>query len=413
MNTPAASSPASAVCSAVSESYVIVRVNGSQYALAARQVLEILALPALTPIAEAPHDIVGVLNLRSQLVPVMHLGVRLGVAPARCTVQDSVVIIGTADHCLGVVVDAVQEVQALESSWITTTIPYGRPDLAKPAWCAGVANVDDAWVVLLDIPQLIESMTFSPPSALQLEAIREMALTLAPEGVEREEIELGLNLAAEVAEQALDGEGFPQAEMSPTTDATDATDVTDTGEPLAALGFYNRWLQAISEADKAILEERAAQLRQPLEDGTTDTLLPLAIIRLNQEYFGFDLDIVRDFAPVQTVTTIPCCPNHIVGNINLRGEIVTLVDLRYAMHLPPSDHPVRQVMVIAVDEIVAGIPVDEVVDVMYLSAGDLMGVPMTLQSQAYVRGTATYGNHLLSVVDLLELMKSGTLTVQA
>lgn len=397
MNTSTSASPVSGVGPVVSESYVIAIAKGCYYALSTRQVLEIMELPALTTIPEAPADIVGMLNLRSQLVPVMHLGVRLGLAPAQCTIHDSVVIVGTADHRLGVVVDAVQEVRTLEASQITTVIPYGRPDLAKPAWCAGVASVDGSWVLLLDIPQLIESMDFLPPSTLELETIQEMALTLVQEGLEAEEVKAGLNLATEVANRSADRERFPQAEIGDPVEGK-------TGETTEAQGFYNRWFPEISDADKAILEERAAVLGQPLDDGTTDALMPLAIIRLNQDYFGVDLELVRDFAPVPAIATVPCCPDHIVGNINLRGEIVTLVDLRYALNLTPSDQPGRQVMVIAVDEIVAGIPVDEVVDVMYLAAEKLMGVPMTLQSQAYVRGTACYGNHRLSVVDLSELI---------
>ncbi|MGL5074910.1 MAG: chemotaxis protein CheW, partial [Waterburya sp.] len=58
--------------------YLIFSLHHQRYAIAAQKVTEIFLLPELTPVAEAPPDIVGLLNLHNQFVPVMHLDLRFG-----------------------------------------------------------------------------------------------------------------------------------------------------------------------------------------------------------------------------------------------------------------------------------------------------------------------------------------------
>src|SRR5262249_43347456 len=86
-------------------------------------------------------------------------------------------------------------------------------------------------------------------------------------------------------------------------------------------------LEAAPE-ERMLLLERAAALAQPLEQDGFTGLTPVAVARLGAEFLGFELDWVLEFAAVRTVTPVPCCPPQIAGQVNLRGDIVTLVDLR-------------------------------------------------------------------------------------
>jgi purine-binding chemotaxis protein CheW len=58
--------------------YLTFNFNNLLYGVDALLVQEIFYLPELTPVVEAPEDIVGLLNLRGKILPVMHLGTRLG-----------------------------------------------------------------------------------------------------------------------------------------------------------------------------------------------------------------------------------------------------------------------------------------------------------------------------------------------
>ena len=64
--------------------YLIFNLNNIKYGIDPLVVKEIFLLPELMPIAETPMDIVGILNLRGQVIPVMHLDLRLGGSFSEC-----------------------------------------------------------------------------------------------------------------------------------------------------------------------------------------------------------------------------------------------------------------------------------------------------------------------------------------
>ena len=72
--------------------YLIFSWHGRRYGIEANLVKEMFLLPELTSIVEAPNDIVGILNLRSQIVAVMHLDLRLGLQMQECRLSDGVVL---------------------------------------------------------------------------------------------------------------------------------------------------------------------------------------------------------------------------------------------------------------------------------------------------------------------------------
>ena len=81
--------------------------------------------------------------------------------------------------------------------------------------------------------------------------------------------------------------------------------------------------------------------------------IPLAIIQLGAECFGVGLDVVREFSHLRRVTAIPCCPSHIAGNMNLRGDILTLVDIRGLLNIPAEGNP-SEVMVVEAGDLSIG-----------------------------------------------------------
>jgi purine-binding chemotaxis protein CheW len=179
--------------------------------------------------------------------------------------------------------------------------------------------------------------------------------------------------------------------------------------------FYDLYCPNATTEEREIFRQRADNLKPSVESSNvTSELMPLAVIGLGNEYFGLDLDLVREFTAIGNLTPIPCCPKHIVGNMNLRGEIVTLVDIRNILNLPTN--PVSlgsQTVVVQVDDIVAGLPVDQVWEMVYLNEAEmtpLSGVFSELGEQ-YLRGTAFFQEKILKVLDLAKIFTQGELVV--
>ena len=91
---------------------------------------------------------------------------------------------------------------------------------------------------------------------------------------------------------------------------------------------------------------------RPLAAGGPAGREPVAVTRVGSEYLGFELAMVREFTTTRQVTPVPCCPPHIAGQMNLRGDIVTLVDLRPVMKLPtPVGEPLSRVVLLELEEL--------------------------------------------------------------
>ena len=117
-------------------------------------------------------------------------------------------------------------------------------------------------------------------------------------------------------------------------------------------------------------------------------------------------------ADVRRVTPLPCCPPHIVGNMNLRGDIVTLVDIRNLLGLPPGGPTAPKAVVVGMGETLVGIAVNEVFDVASLRPSDLIAAPPTAAAaEKYIKGTSPYGGRMMAVLDLRKILAEGELVV--
>jgi len=166
--------------------------------------------------------------------------------------------------------------------------------------------------------------------------------------------------------------------------------------------------------ERSIFAERAANLIAASDRQDTAGLMSLAIVTLNGEYFGFDLNLVREFTDIRQITPIPCCGDSIIGNMNLRGEIVTLVDIRQLLNLPVNRvNEAAKAMVVHHQDIVAGITIDRVCDVIYLNPSDIKPAPTSGHStnNEYLRGTAPYQNKIVGLIDFNKVMTEGELVV--
>src|SRR5664279_4804755 len=89
---------------------VIFRLAAGSYAVDIAAVREIIRPQSITVVPQAPPFVVGVINLRSSIVPVLDLRSRCGLPPAEPTKDSRVVVVQVNDQSVGLQVDAVSEV---------------------------------------------------------------------------------------------------------------------------------------------------------------------------------------------------------------------------------------------------------------------------------------------------------------
>ncbi len=119
-------------------------------------------------------------------------------------------------------------------------------------------------------------------------------------------------------------------------------------------------------------------------------------------YFGLPVLNVQEVIRIQTMTRVPLAPPSVRGLINLRGQIVTALDLRRQLDLPdrlPDELPVN--VVIQTDDGVVSLLVDEIGDVLSVSEHDFESSPPTLQGTAreLILGAYKLPDRLLLILD--------------
>lgn len=90
---------------------------------------------------------------------------------------------------------------------------------------------------------------------------------------------------------------------------------------------------AFTPEELTIFHARARILMQLPEEVVVEGMTSLAVVSLNGEYFGVDLEVIKEFANIRGVTPVPCTPAHIVGDMNLRGDILTIMDIGGMLNL--------------------------------------------------------------------------------
>jgi purine-binding chemotaxis protein CheW len=361
---------------------LIFRLRHALYAVDALAVREVVPFLALAPIEELPGYVLGVANLRGSVVPVVDLDLRFG-RPAQARRRSDCIVVlqrevgegceqrapndGRSPCAVGIVVNEVQEVRRLPADSLERP-PASGQEARDSAFVAALARLDEQVVMLLDVDAL---------------------LRLSETPVAR-----GLDQDSEMRKRgAVGGE-------SPAPDGRE------------------RGAAHLSDAleEQRVFEERARELARPLAGGGSARGEPVAVIRLGSEYLGFELAIVREFTTTRQVTPVPCCPAHIAGQMNLRGDIVTLVDLRPVMKLVATQsEPLSGVVLLELGELRFGVLVDEVLEIVSLAGLDSGAGALTPPAGLgdTLKHAAPYRGRMVGIVDLPRIVAEGNLVVNA
>jgi len=102
--------------------------------------------------------------------------------------------------------------------------------------------------------------------------------------------------------------------------------------------------------------------------------------QLGHEEFAIPVLCVREIMGVQEITAVPQTPGYVKGVINLRGKVIPVVDLRLKFALPEVDYTQRTCIVVVqiqgeADQLMIGVIVDAVSEVLSLQAGEIEDTP--------------------------------------
>lgn len=133
--------------------WVTFRLAGETYGINVMQVQEVLRYSEVAPVPGAPAYVLGIINLRGNVVTVIDTRHRFGLTPGEITDNTRIVIIEAENHVIGILVDSVAEVVYLRESEIETAPSVGNEDSAK--FIQGVCHKNDELLILVALDKLL------------------------------------------------------------------------------------------------------------------------------------------------------------------------------------------------------------------------------------------------------------------
>jgi len=132
------------------------------------------------------------------------------------------------------------------------------------------------------------------------------------------------------------------------------------------------------------------------------------VFSLGEERFGIDSLKITTIDRMKTITRVPKTPNYIKGVINLRGDIIPVMDLRAKFNLAPVEETDEtRIIILKLDEISIGVIVDQVLQTIQLSETEIENASSLINTAAseYILGIGKVGGEIVTLLNFEKLVK--------
>lgn len=137
----------------------------------------------------------------------------------------------------------------------------------------------------------------------------------------------------------------------------------------------------------------------------------LVCFRIGKETFGVDIFAVREIVKAREITSVPGSKDYVLGIINLRGKIISVMDLAWRLGLGRAnvDRDSR-IVVVDVDGFTVGFLVDAATEVLKLPDESIDPAPEEIKNAIrddYLEGVGKLDDRLVIILDLRHLLSDG------
>lgn len=137
-----------------SKQFIVIKLGEEQYGIDIKYIENIVRMQHITRVPKVDTYLKGVINLRGEVIPVMSLRIKMGLAPDVETKSSRIIILKLGmNGQIGVIVDEVKEVVALESDQIEK-IAYDSKE-ERDGFLYGVGKCEGGLISLLDLNSVV------------------------------------------------------------------------------------------------------------------------------------------------------------------------------------------------------------------------------------------------------------------
>jgi len=148
-------------------------------------------------------------------------------------------------------------------------------------------------------------------------------------------------------------------------------------------------------------------MTEPVTEDFDEELQRWVTFELDNEVYGISVSEVREVLRYSDIAPVPGAPSFVVGIINLRGNVVTVIDTRSRFGLTKVEvNDDTRIIIIDIEDQEVGILVDSVAEVVDLDANAIEAAPNVgnEDTSRYIKGVTSMEGNLLILVDVNKLL---------
>jgi len=465
---------------------VTFTLDGVEFGLDIDRVQEITPRTNITPVPGSPSFVLGIVNLRGSIIPVLDSRLRFHLPAKAPTAKTRIIILDLAGQPTGLMVDSVSEVVKLDDFTLRETPPLVAG--VRSDYLAGMVTAANRLITLINLDKILDSKEFgertrladkgagagsgiytsgatqavveevddelpyvtftlgSESFGINLKMVEEIielpAVTKVPDAPPyvlgviclRDQVLPLLDfiqlLHAEPAEQPVQGDmvillSFGRAKLGIVVDgiqeiirikeedilpppqtlsereAADLEGIVLRSDRMVSL---LKVMDIINGEDQAKIAAMSTSLMpdQPAE-AVASFDLPLVVFRLGNEAYSLRLHEVREIIMVGNITPIPRAPSFIEGVLNLRGEVMPVIDLRERFGLPrQAVTSVSRIVITPIGGVGTGLIVDSVEEVKTVDQRRLEAPPRVtaVGANAFIEKVARVDQNVIFLLNV-------------
>lgn len=134
-------------------------------------------------------------------------------------------------------------------------------------------------------------------------------------------------------------------------------------------------------------------------------VMQVVIFNLGDEQFAVETSKVQSINDVMQVTRVPKSPNYIKGLINLRGNVISLLDINLLLDVKKSEEKQESMIILEMEDELVGITVDQVDEVLDVEDGMLERAE-DAKGNKYIKGVINFKDRIVTLIDIDKLIAS-------
>ena len=133
--------------------------------------------------------------------------------------------------------------------------------------------------------------------------------------------------------------------------------------------------------------------------------MQVVIFRLNNEQFAVETAKVQSINNSMEITKVPKAPAYIKGLINLRGNVISLLDINLLMDIPKSEISENSILILEMEDELVGITVDQVDEVLDVEENAIEKINDE-GKKVYIEGIINFKDSIVTLIDIDKLLSN-------